>query len=452
MKVSVSDAECATEFVKLFSPHVQMAAQFNEGVESLLKSLFHDAVNDTAYNLCLPLYDRATDLIDAHPTALELEFIQIISTHPEVRQCLTGNNLDMLKRIAQEVVEDTQVSGAVRELCLGIDNPDLFNPSVIAKVWKKLAKLVDICNLHDYVYGQRNASTPPTEDASKAVEEATKARIDRFNHGYRMFLERMLTAFPVTKDGEVSREVLDVFDKRVQEDPESVIKEFKACVLPVVPSLLAASQSKEKKDATETVLDPYFSESPDWFRTLPLLSHQNVDMYWDEQMANIEIKTKIMQGIGTLTLTMTGADAIIYSPLVQAITKKAKEIVGREKMTVDTINPAANGFNKSRIFNLLFELLEEIPAATNNKVTQEDMNALIANAMMGSSEMPDAFDDLLPLDGLDEDCLQYIMDMPELGQYLGPVLAGFQGQLSGMTGASSPFGGSVSKPGHLARD
>jgi len=149
---------------------------------------------------------------------------------------------------------------------------------------------------------------------------------------------------------------------------------------------------------------------------------------------------------------MSGIDVLIYSPIVTVLKEKAVEIMQREKMTAETLIPTSPSFSRGAIVNLVMELLQAIPEATDGKISAADVQTLITSVMGGGGiELPASFGDVFSPDMIDMDCIDFVTELPGLGDAFGPIMASMEGELTGKTGAKSPFG-AVKKPAWLTRD
>ena len=97
---------------------------------------------------------------------------------------------------------------------LAISVPELFRGDVEKSTWKKIKKLVCCSGLENYIYEdpvEREVEISKQEERSQIKQ----ARIERFNHGYRTFIEQLSQAFPRFEgDGStVSLAALDEFHR-----------------------------------------------------------------------------------------------------------------------------------------------------------------------------------------------------------------------------------------------
>jgi hypothetical protein len=428
---------------------------FNARVVELLQGLLSDAQSDIAYDYVLPFHAQLEWCQrERFPDFLLLKFIGAVREHqPASIVCIRNRETKALFALATKVFPD-DLAAPLKECQLSLDVPDLFREDTSKKLWKRIKKLVYASGLGALVYELEEDDTtttvnPVASGASKHTEisQIKQARINRFNHGYRSFLEQMSIAFPrfIGDTDQVDTSVMKRFDEAIALNQQSAIEVFKTIILPVVPKIVAQVQGGAVKGGVQTVLEPYFGADPAWLKTLPYMSELAIDDYWQEQIVgNVENRTITMKAIGELAMVMTGIDTLVYSPIVAALKTKAAEIMKREKMNLESITPGGGTFNKSSAFNLVLELIQELPAATNYQITSSDMETLITNMMAQRDEVPKSFSDVFSPEMIDFDCIGALSEMEGVGALLAPYMASMQSQVDGHTG--TPAFASVQKP------
>lgn len=422
------------------------ATQFKIGLESIILGLLNDAQSDEAYDYVMPFHTEFTKTSETKPAEFfQMSFIAAVRNQAEARNCIRTHDLGKLEAILLYELPDS-LGGAVKEVCLSVGVPELFRSDTLKKFWKRVKKLVHTSGLGSFVYDDEKIKEHEEQHKQEEHSVIVEARINRFNHGYREFLQQLSLAFPKEED----MRVIEVFDEMVAQNSTSVISEFKKQVLPLVPRIAKAVQDKEPGGGVTKVLAEYFGSDCTWFSQLPLLNHLSIQEYWAEQIANTENKNIIMKALGDLTLCMSGIDTLIYSPIVSALKNKAIQIMTREKLSSGALTPGSENFSKAGAMNLVMELVQEIPAATDYRITSADIEKLVCNTLAGKEDVPDSFSEVFSPDMIDMDCIEAVSEMEGIGDALGPFMAGFESQLKGHVG--TPAFGAVQTPGWMSRE
>lgn len=431
---------------------------FNDLVGNIIIGLLDDAVTDDAYNYVLPLHELyATTLETKDAQYMRIKFIEAIRNEPTFRECLRTQDNAKLEQIALRELPD-DVAGSIKEVALSITVPDLFKEDAKKKLWRKIKKLVvKHCNLGEFVYNGKN--TEPDVNREVQLSDIRMERARRFNHGYRAFLQQLVNAFPVYFEiDEISQEAVEKFDEAIIDDIEAVLKQFKVIVLPIVPKIAKAIQEKQRevksdqapKQNVEDVFNQYFGTDPEWFKQLPLVHYVDIDEYWESQIAITETRNIIQKAVSDLTVCMSGIDMLMYSPIVNKLRDAAVKIMNRPDMKGTAVLPNQPGFDKTKAMGFVMELVQALPEATNHQISSDDIQKLIMNTFSGSADIPDSFSKVFSPDMIDEDCLDVVVDMPGIGDVLGPIMMGLEGQTKGHTG--KPAFSTVPNPGWLKRD
>ena len=431
--------------------------KFNELVGNIAIGLLNDAKTDDSYNYVLPLYELYAQTVETQDAEyMQMHFIAAIRNQPTFRECLRSRDTSRLQDIALQELPDS-VGGSIKEVGLALSVPDLFREDAEKKMWSKIKKLVvKHCNLHDFVYGDgENVDTTSPVDMETKASEIRQERAVRFNYGYRVFLEQLVQAFPKYNDDEsMSYTALEQFDAAVKENSESVIRKFKVVVLPTIPEVASALQSKQRGQddkSVEDVFEPYFGTDPTWFKQLPFIEFLGVDEHWQEQIGHGDNRATIQKAVSDLAVCMSGLDMLMYSPIVNALRKKAVEIMERPDMKGHSIIPGqGDNFDKNKAMAFVMELVQSLPEATNYQISSADIQTLIMNTFSGSGDIPESFSKVFSPDMIDEDCLDAVIEMPGIGDVLSPIMAGMESQTKGHTG--KPAFSAVPTPGWMKRD
>lgn len=460
---------------------------FNATLKSLLYGIFADAQHDGSYQAAKLVWDayEATKRAEK-PDFLYAAFIELVSRDAVVRACIREKNTEALEVLCVDRVPQAQA------LFDSLADDGGFKHDTLKKAWKRVQKLVYRCNLAELVSLKAAAAA-----TVKPISAAAAQRIARFNEGYRAFLGELESVFPPSSSSSLAHPLpfpQALFDEAVARDNTAVIARFKKVLFPLVPKIMTAVQ-KGSVDKTTTiavtqaaVLEPYVGADPTWFKTLPCVGESalQIDAYWPTTMvfddvvahdsfvrltlaeqATFEaanaarvsewrrvagVRDGIIQALVSLTGAMTGIDALIHSPIVKTLKEKAIEIMTRENITTASFTPTSPSFDRKGITALVLELVATIPAATNNKITTDDVQQLLTMATSGKmAALPDSFAEVFSPDMLDVDCLLLLQEMPGvLGDVLGPMLAAYEGSMTGKTGTKSPFA-SVKNPAWLTK-
>uniref|UniRef100_A0A6C0IZY7 Uncharacterized protein n=1 Tax=viral metagenome TaxID=1070528 RepID=A0A6C0IZY7_9ZZZZ len=421
---------------------------FNELVGNICVGLMNDARIDDAYETVLPFHELyATTVENNDEEYLQMKFIALIRNSVTLRKCLREQDNLLLETIACQ--ELPSLNQTIKILALRIDDPKYFKEDATKKLWSKIKKLVvKHCNLHDVVYADDTQNEVTTVKSSERLVDLQKERAIRFNNGYRTFLSQVSIAFPTDKP------LLEQFDKDVAENTSVVLVEYKKLVLPILPKFAGVMQKQNDQSDVPTrvtrVFDEYFSaEDSSWFQKLPYMSQLNIDDFWRESIgAN---RLALQRALGELTLCMSGIDALFYSPIVNALRKKAVEIMQRPDMKGTVLSPTQQGFDKDKLMSFAMEMFQSLPEATNYQISMTDIQNLIMCAFTGGSvNIPESFEKVFSPDILDEDCIDSIMTWPGVGDLLSPIMAMMEGQKTGHTG--KPAFNAIPSPAWLKKE
>lgn len=440
---------------------------FVSGITGVLVGLLRDAQTDEAYDYVMPLHDawETATKSTSKTRRVRKAILESLRNEPTFRDCVRGHDTTLLFQLLMKELPSS-LAGSLREVSLSLDNRDLFRDDTIKKMWKRIKKIIITLDLYDYVYGAEARGSVATKQPSKFVLE----RRQRFNTAYRTFIELLCDTFPPSRS---RAQLLEAFDATIAADDTQMLEQFKKVLLPSLPDVARAIQLQQQKEdpaVVAAVFDPYFGDDPSWFKRLPFTDKLPIDEHWTKLIAAVPMpdisktasleearqvleaspKHRIMRTIGDLAVTMSGIDSLLYSPIVTHLRNKALDIMQRDKMNAQALLPTSTSFDQSASLAMVMELFREIPEATGNKVSQEDIEQLLANAMTGCDDIPESFAEVFSPDMIDFDCLDVVSELPMIGDVLGPIMASAEGQMRGVTG-SSAFS-SVGAPAWMQRD
>jgi hypothetical protein len=543
--------------------------KFNTGVESIFMGLFRDANTNVSYEYVKTVWEAYTEWATTEDEDAVLRFfIELVRLGESARVCIkekdTATACGILVEICSEVC-----GGAIKNIVMSLGDDELFKSDAERKTWKRIQKLVYICNLQgvvtcEKVLDEGGGKRTKAQKREDEVSHIVQSRVTRFNTAYRSLLETVGSAFP-EEDGSASVSCLAKFDEIVgeQEYCDTVIVAFKEKLLPMVPEIAKTAQATDTNAAAKVFYE-YFGRESRWFCELPLISMIPVDLHWKTQMyvdedreplfkkfrevptaerdtwwaglaqpltapyvtpdmaqkekqmslvleqfkaatddaVKMQARMKygklveqckkldkqpepdwytgipalreglvgvdlvpykadftrvdtnqmtIMKALGDLACCMSGLDMLIYSPIIKVLKEKAAVYTAKNKITPDQLLPNSETFDRGVAMGFVMSLLDTIPEATGYKISKSDMETIIANTMAGNPDYPDSFNEVFNAGMLDMDCLESLMELPGIGDALGPIMTSMQGQMTGVTGARPAFG-SVAAPAWLERD